>query len=449
MSLSKSPSAPVRRKVLAGGLALVLAVSVAACGRSSDSSGGDDNGTSGNKSGQLAAAPGFDPATKTITLGVLTPTSTTAKLISDPLTAGNKAFYDQVNASGGIDGKYKVKLEIKDNKYGSGDNTATATAYGQMKDNVVAFQQVLGTDPVHSILSDLKDDNIIAGPATLDAEWYQEPNLMPIMAPYQVEVANGLWYYINKMDGKGKKVCTLTSDDGYGNAGLNGVKFAADKLNVDLVDTQKFKTALTGCSYDAQVQSLQQSKCDAVFLTSLPSDTLGIFNAAISKNFEPMWIGTSPTWINLLAAGPVGEYSAKHYVVAAEGPEWGDMSVPGMKKMLDAVKKYAPKTEPNFYFAFGYLQAMAMSQILTKAVKDGDLSRDGVMKAMNSIGKLTFDGAVADEKYGAPEDREPQRETTIFKVTPDTVKTNGGLTLYADDAMNFTSDVAKQVPLTN
>jgi hypothetical protein len=68
---------------------------------------------------------------------------------------------------------------------------------------------------------------------------------------------------------------------------------------------------------------------------------------------------------------------------------------------------------------------------------------------MNSVGKLTFDGAVEDQKYGAPDDREPGRQTTIFKVTPDTVTTNGGLTLYAKDAMNFTSDVAKAVPLTN
>ena len=64
---------------------------------------------------------------------MLTPTSTTAKLISDPLTAGNQVFFDALNAKGGIDGKYKVKLVVKDNKYGSGDNTATATAYAQTK----------------------------------------------------------------------------------------------------------------------------------------------------------------------------------------------------------------------------------------------------------------------------------------------------------------------------
>ena len=440
----KRSSAPHHRRLLAGGLAIVLAATAGACGRSSGSAGGGGKSTNG----VLSAAPGYDPATKTITLGVLTPTSTTAKLISDPLTSGNKVFFDALNAKGGIAGKYKVKLIVKDNKYGGGDNTATATAYSQTKGDVAAFLQVLGTDPVNSILSDLADDNIIASPATLDSEWYEKPNLMPILAPYQVQAANALWYYQNKMDGKGKKVCTMTSDDGYGKAGLAGAKHAADELNFKLVDNETFQSALSGGSYTAQIQTLQQKGCDAVWLTSLPTDTLGIFNAAISKNFTPQWIGTSPTWIDLIAK-TLPEYASKHYVVAAEGPEWGDTSVKGMTEMLAAVKKFAPKTAPNFYFAFGYMQAHAMSQVLEKAVKDGDLSRDGIMKAMNTVGTLTFDGTVADEAYGAPADRKPQRETTMFKVTPDSVASNGGLTLYAPDAKNFTSDVAKSVPLTS
>jgi ABC-type branched-subunit amino acid transport system substrate-binding protein len=356
-------------------------------------------------------------------------------------------FFDNLNASGGIDGKYKVKLIVKDNKYGSGDNTATATAYAQTKGQVAAFLQVLGTDPVHSILSNLADDNIIAGPATLDSEWYENPNLFPILAPYQVQAANGLWYYLNKMDGKGKKVCTMTSNDGYGKAGLEGAKFAADKLGIKLTDNETFSSALSGGSYDAQVQTLQQKGCDAVWLVSLPTDTIGIFNASISKKFAPQWIGTSPTWINLLAQGGTADYAKDHYVVVAQGPEWGDTSTKGMTDMLAAVKKYAPDEPPNFYFAFGYMQAQAMSQILAKAAKDGDFSHAGIKKGMDTVGTLTFDGAVADEPYGTPEQRKPQRESTIFKVTPDTLKTNGGLSLYADDSMNFTSDVAKEVPL--
>ncbi len=439
----RRPRISAGHKLLAGGLALSLAVAAGACGRSSGSASGGGN----SSNGEIASAPGYDPATKTITLGVLTPTSTTAKLISDPLTAGNQVFFDALNAKGGVDGKYKVKLVVKDNKYGSGDNTATATAYAQTKGQVAAFLQVLGTDPVNSILPSLKDDNMIAGPATLDSEWYANPNLFPILAPYQVQAANGLWYYQNKMDGKGKKVCTMTSDDGYGNAGLNGAKFAASKLGITLTDSEKFSSALTGGSYDAQVQTLQQKGCDAVWLTSLPTDTIGIFNAAIAKKFSPQWIGTSPTWINLLAQGGTADYVKNNYVVVAEGPEWGDTSSQGMKDMLAAVKEFAPKTQPNFYFSFGYMQAHAMSQILAKAASEGDLSRAGIMKGMNDVGKLTFGGMVADEAYGAPAARKPQRESTVFKVTPDTLATNGGLSLYAADAKNFTSEAAQQVPL--
>lgn len=446
MSATKPVRGSTARRLAAVGIALGLTVAVGACGRSSDSSTDTTKPGDTAKKAEMVGGPGVDLKTKTITLGALTPISTIAKLIGDPLTAGNKAFFDQLNSAGGLDG-WKIELKTADNKYGGGDNTATATAYGQIKGDVAAFTQVLGTDPLNSIIPQLKDDNIVASPATLDAEWYEEPNLLAIMAPYQVQMANAFWYYLNNMDGKGKTYCTMSSDDGYGNAGLAGVTFAAEKLGVKITDSQKFTTAASGGSYDAQVQTLQQKKCDVVFLTSLPTDTNGIFNTAISKKFSPMWIGTAPTWINILAGGDVGKYSAEHYLVAAQGVEWGDTSVPGMKKLLEAVTTYAPKTAPDFYFVFGYMQANAMSQVIAKAIANNDLSREGIMNAMNTVGTLTFDGLVADEPYGPVGKREPARETTLFKVTPDTVKTNGGLTPVAKDAVNFTSDVAKQVPL--
>lgn len=450
MTATKVSRGSTGRRLAAVGVALGLTVALGACGRSSGSSG-DSKGSdtsAGGKNAEMVVGPGVNLKTKTITLGALTPTSTIAKLIGTPLTNGNKVYFDQTNANGGIDG-WKVEMKVADNKYGGGDNTATATAYGQIKGQVAAFVQVLGTDPVNSILPQLKDDNVVAAPATLDAEWYEQPNLLAIMGPYQVQMANAFWYYLNKMDGKGKTYCTMTSDDGYGNAGLSGVKFAAEQLGVKITDSQQFTTAATGGSYDAQVQNLQQNKCDVVFLTSLPTDTNGIFNTAISKNFAPEWIGTAPTWINILAGGDVGKYSADHYLVAGEGPEWGDTSVPGMKTMLAAVNQFAPNTPPDFYFAFGYMQAHAMAQVLAKAISNNNLTRDGIMNAMNTVGTLTFEGLVADEPYGPVGKRVPQRESTLFKVTPDTIKTNGALTPVADNAVNFTSEVAKKVPLTN
>jgi hypothetical protein len=46
---------------------------------------------------------------------------------------------------------------------------------------------------------------------------------------------------------------------------------------------------------------------------------------------------------------------------------------------------------------------------------------------MNSIDELTFDGLLGDYGWGAPEDRDPPRATTIFDVdltTPTGLKVN-------------------------
>ena len=204
---------------------------------------------------------------------------------------------------------------------------------------------MLGTDPVHSILPNLKDDNMIAGPATLDSEWYANANLFPILAPYQVQAANGLWYYENKMGGKGKKVCTMTSDDGYGKAGLAAPSSPPSKLGITLTDNETFASALTGGSYDAQVQTLAaEGLRRRLAHVAAHRHDRDLQRGDRQELLRPQWIGTSPTWINLLAQGGTADYAKANYVVVAQGPEWGDTSSQGMKDMLAAVKEFAPKT---------------------------------------------------------------------------------------------------------
>lgn len=417
-------------------LAMALTLVASACGRSSGSDTSPPDKTGGTSNAAPKAVPGFDGST--INLGVLTPLTGQANIIGKPLTNGNKAYYDMLNAKGGIAGKYKVKLDIKDNKYTAPD---TITAYNQTKGDVVAFQQILGTPPLEALQPTLDKDNMFAGPATLDAPWYDDEHLMPILGPYQIQAINSIGYYVNKMDGKGKKLCTLTSSDPYGQAGLEGAKFAVKQLDVKLTEQQTFTPAQT--DYTAQISALQDANCDMVWLTGLPTETIPIMKRAVQVNFETQWIAQSPAWISLLPSLSDADYVGKHLLVASEGVEWGDTSVPGMKKMLAALKKYTPDQKPDIYYAFGWLQATAMSQVLETAVKNGDLSHEGIIKAGADTKKFTFDGLVNDETFGPPDERDPSRATTLYKVTPDTVDTNGALTLIAPDSQNFSTDAAK------
>jgi ABC-type branched-subunit amino acid transport system substrate-binding protein len=355
------------------------------------------------------SVPGFDG--KTIHLGVITPLSGLASVIGKPLTNGNEVYWAAVNAKGGVAGKYQVKLDEQDSQY----MVANALqGYDQVKSSVVGFQQVLGTQIVQAVLQRLKADQLSAGPATLDSLWVKEPNLFPIGAPYQVEAVNGFDYYL-KHGGQGKKICAIAQDDAYGSAGLQGLNFAASHLKFKVAVTTRFAT---GSDVSAQVGQLADAKCDAVFVASIPTDTVPIVTKMIGRNFTPQVLGLAPTWLAGMESSPdQGAFLAQHFWLLSEGPEWGDTSVPGMSKLLADQQQYSPSQKPDQYFAFGYAEAWAEDQILEQAVKNGDLSKAGLQKASKEVGKLTFGNLVGDYTYGTSAgSRNPPRDTTIFKV---------------------------------
>ena len=390
-------------------LVVVLAVLVAGCGGAADDG---DSGGEGGEAASLKSVPGFDGTT--IKLGVLTPLTGPVAVIGLPLTAGNQVYFDAVNAKGGIAGKYKVELVQEDTQYSP---PKTVQQYNKIKGDVVAFTQVLGTAPTLAVLPQLRTDGMIAAPASLDALWVREENLLPVGGPYQVQAINALDYYVKQADGKGKNICTFIQDDAYGEAGQAGVDFAAEKLGFKVADTQRFKAGdkdVTG-----QVQRLQRSKCDAVFLVATPTDAGTIWGTAAKLGFAPRWIGQSPTWIDELGASPLAEYLQKTTWITAEGTEWGDNSVEGMTAMVDNVKQFKPDQEPDYYFGFGYEQGIAMAALLEKAVELGDLSHEGLMKASEELGSVSFDGLTDDYQYGPADERNPPRTTTIYEVDPD------------------------------
>jgi ABC-type branched-subunit amino acid transport system substrate-binding protein len=386
----------------------VLALVLAGCGGAADE--GESEGEGG--AAEVKSGPGFDGTT--IKLGVLTPLSGPVAVIGQPLTAGNQVYFDYVNSKGGIAGKYKVELVQEDTQYLP---PRTVQQYNKIKNDVVAFTQVLGTAPTLAVLPQLAQDNIIAAPASLDALWVREPNLLPVGGPYQVQAANALDYYINEADGKGKNICSFIQDDAYGEAGQSGVDYAAENLGFEVVDTQKFKVGdkdVTG-----QVQRLQGSNCDAVFLVATPTDAGTIWGTAAKLGYAPRWIGQSPVWIDELGASPLAEYLQQTTWIVGEGTEWGDPDVPGSKDLLARVDEFKPDQDPDYYFGFGYLQGIAMTALLEKAVELGDLSREGLMKASEELGTVSFDGLSGDYQYGPAEERNPARVSTIYEVKPD------------------------------
>lgn len=413
---------------------LVVLLGAAACGGRDDDdevgAGGDDE--SGEEGGEPSTGPGFDGTT--IKLGVLTPLSgPVADPIGLPLTAGGDVYWQSVNEAGGIAGKYKVELVKEDTQY---DPAKTREQYTKIKNDVAMFSQVLGTPPTQAVLQDAKTDKIAISPASLDAAWVREPNLLPVGTTYQLQFVNAAAYLMENEEAAAKTMCIMAIEGEYGDTGIEGLEFAAEEMDFEIGATARFKAS--DQDFTAQIQQLKNANCTAVFLTALPSNTGKILGTGAQLGFTPRWVGQSPTWVSALggvaALQPLLE---KTWLWVSEGVTWGDTSVPGMKEMLDDIAKYKADQKPDVYFVFGYVQARAVHALLEKAVENGDLSREGILEAIEELEEVDYGGLLGQYTYGAADERSPTREATIFKFVNDPAKG------YLEAVEQVESDAAK------
>lgn len=410
-----------------------LTLIAAACGgRDDDDDGGGGGDTSDGAAPQ--SVPGFDG--ETIRLGVVTPTSGPVAVIGDPLTNGNRAYWEYVNEElGGVAGEYPVELVIEDSAY---DAPTAVQKYNQIKGDVVMFNQLLGTPIVNALLEQLVADDIVAQPASLDSFWVREQNLLPIGGPYQVQAINGVDWYVNEGGGsEDSAICTLRQDDPYGEAGQEGVDFALENLGMELTSEATFPAG--NPDFTAQISQLQSDGCEMVWLVSTPTDTGSALGKAAELGYTPQWMGQSPTWIGAFTESELLPYLEENYLwVSDAAPEYGDESVPGMAELVRIQETYTPDQEPDIYFLFGYNESKAVHQVLEQAVEMGDLSREGIIEAMNSIDELQFDDAYPTYPWGGPEDRDPPRVSSISEV--DSSKPIGLAQVVSEYEADYTAD---------
>ena len=199
--------------------------------------------------------------------------------------------------------------------------------------------------------------------------------------------------------GTDARLCLLAEDDTYGTWGVDGVEFAMTKLGLSLAARRRFGPI--EIDFSAHLDELQATGCDAVVFSGLPFHTRAVLRQAQARNYAPRWIVLERGWqADFARDESLAPYLAANVRVVAEGPAWGDESVPGMKRMLAARSQYAPDQQPDLWFAYGYAQAWLAHRVLEEAVARRDLSRAGILTTTQSLGTVDFGGLISAYSYG-------------------------------------------------
>jgi ABC-type branched-subunit amino acid transport system substrate-binding protein len=404
----------MKRLILFTVSSLVLSLALGACGTGSSKSSSSDNGS---KPAAIQGGPGVDVATKTITIGDIGALTGPAAALGAEVAAGHEAYFKALDARGGIDG-WKVKLVVKDSGYQPQQHVQL---YGEMAGNV-ALLNSFGSPTTKAIQPQVDQQKLVTFPGSFDSVWGADSVMAPVGAPYSVDIANALDYYTHG-GAKKPKIGIIYQNDEYGADGLRGFKAAKDGLGFTDAGEQTFNVGDT--SFTAQVQKLKAAGADAVVVTALPSATGPIVGTAATLGFHPQWILQGPAFLEQLITkdGNVGSpptpvaAALKGALVTSFAAPWGDKSTPGMAQLVADHRRYSAKLPPSIYYTLAYAQGEVQAAILRKAIASGNLTRDGILKAKQSLGTVDLGGIAPNVNY-EPQPGPPTRKSLITRIDP-------------------------------
>jgi ABC-type branched-subunit amino acid transport system substrate-binding protein len=334
---------------------------------------------------------GVDTAAKVIRIGALNDESGPAKQIGVVFANGKRLLVKAIDAGTvkALPEGWKLQLVEKDHGY---NPQQSVQLYKQIKDEVLLLTTSFGTPPTMPLLEDLKRDEMIAFPASLSSLMANNENTPPLGPSYEVEAMRAMDWVVEAAGAADKvKAGIISQRDDYGEDGSAGWKKGAEHHKVKLVSEQTIKP--TDQDFTAVVKALKDAGATHVLLTVLPSAVPGILGTAAKMQFAPVWIGNTPSWVDVFFAKLPPPLVANYYWVTGL-TYWGE-DVPGMKEFLAVWAAHGKEMgEPDFYILASYVQGLVQAEILKRAIEANDLTRAGVKKALHTIEKWDAGGLV-------------------------------------------------------
>lgn len=393
---------------------------------------GCGRGDSAENGGDLAG-PGFDG--KTFTVAALTATSGPGAPLASANLTGLQTYLEKLNAEGGIDGKYPVELTVRDTAM---DPAKTVQQYNSVKEDVAMVGQVFATPPTKALLPLLKKDKTLAVIAGQAGELFEEEQIVMTTSPYESSYLSAVGYAADTW-GADQTVCAAAGE-GATTDTMKGVLAYAKKEMGTKVGPVVSLPAGAG-DYTPQMQQLKRAQCDTVLYLALAIPVMTTaFESSAQVDFAPHWLGGGSGFLQAMKESPIMPYIEKNVQIVCDCTDYGDTeNAPAMKDLKAAHDKYSSDTAPAWNYRNGYVSGMVIEQILRKAVKDGDLSREGIMKANESLTEVDLGGIQFPIAWGAPQDRKPATKYSVF--VPDSSTELGlRMTEYGKDAVPASVD---------
>jgi ABC-type branched-subunit amino acid transport system substrate-binding protein len=332
-----------------------------------------------------------------IKLGMTLPMTGTASLGYNKIPGAAKAYFDYLNANGGINGR-KVTLVVKDDRYVPTEAVAKTNEL-ILKDKVMALLAPLGTANVKAVASSVNPGRrgipvlFVNTGFSGFADKKKYPTTYTVLPSYIME-AKIMGEYI-KENFAGKKIGLLYQDDDFGTDALAGFKAAGINFAVRVPYASGSQSATTAAGW---ITRFRAAEVDTVVLFGVTSATAFMLATAAQLRFAPQWmlgsVGGDATTLRL-AGVPVAVLN--NAIGFSPVPATTDMKDEYVKFFSDIYAKAVPGSAFDLNVLLGMNTAFMTAQALKAAGPSP--TRKSLINAINTKGATFANSALVPAAY--------------------------------------------------
>ena len=321
-------------------------------------------------------------ANRDIVFGMSAPFSGSIGSYGVQMREGVRVCFAKANDAGGINGR-RLRLTSLDDGYEAKAAAANARTLIE-QDKVFALIAFYGTAPTTAVLPVLDADDVpligtISGASVLRSD----PHVFHLRASYGSETEA----IVRNLTTIGMtRIAVVYQDDGFGQAGLDGVKAALRKMSLSPVGVAAIPRNTT--DIDAAVATISPLAPQAIVMVTLYRPTAAFVERMAALNVHPYYVALSPVGTDQLIQ-QLGKDLSRGIQVAQVVPyPWGDR-LAIVREYKHSMAQYAPGTPLSYYGLEGYMTAkLAVSalqrvgprltrKLLVQALHDGPFDLGG------------------------------------------------------------------------
>ena len=337
-----------------------------------------------------------------IKIGAIAPLSGGTSTLG-PVADGIKAYFDDVNAAGGIDG-HQVQVIVKDDSYDPSKTPGQARALVE-QDKVDMMCAPTGTGPVSSIYQYVTQQKVPTVALSGSPEFAgPDSTVFEQLPDYR-----GLGTYVADFalnDLHSKSIAIAYSLDGVGQPFLEGARTELEKAGITPTVVE-FNPKSPDQSTVAS--KLKASQADVVLVNHVAPIVTAIAKAAAQQGYTPRYASTfalNDAKFKELSGGYLdGVYVATPYLIGSE---------PQAEGYRAAIAKHAPSVDAlDPVVMEGWTTADACHSVLTKAVREANGEKPTREEILSAISNIAITTPYISNLHWTPDDHTGQKNSRI------------------------------------